>query len=74
MQPTSPITTATLEELGLYNLLTRVALGHTDVDAFLLTTLREKGFVGTDAISLTPTGEQTLQGLTVKLGWFYPDM
>lgn len=41
----SPRITGKLEELGLYNLLTRVAQGRPDFDPFVLVTLREKGFV-----------------------------
>jgi len=68
------VSTATLEELGLYNLLTCIARGEADLDPFLLGTLRDKGFVHADLASLTADGEQALQGLTVKLGWFYPDV
>jgi len=70
----SSVSTATLEELGLYNLLTCIARGNTDLDPFLLGTLRDKGFVHADLVSLTDDGAHTLQGLTVKLGWFYPDV
>ena len=68
------ISRGSLEELGLYNVLTRVTLGDTDVDPFLLTTLREKGFVDLDAMSLTEAGAHTLRALTVRLGWFYPEV
>ena len=68
------ISRGSLEELGLYNVLTRVALADPDVDPFLLTTLREKGFVDLDAMSLTEAGMQTLRALTVRLGWFYPEV
>ena len=73
MLPSSPRTTGKLEEIGLYNMLTRIAQGQADVDPFVLVTLREKGFVGTD-MALTDLGTQTLQGLTVQLGWFYPEV
>lgn len=69
-----PESTATLEEIGLYNVLTCIARGHADLDPFLLGTLRDKGFVHADLASLTADGEQTLRGLTVSLGWFYPDV
>lgn len=73
LSPT-PRITGKLEELGLYNLLTRVAQGRPDLDPFVLVTLREKGFVAADSVSLTTLGTQTLQGLTVQLGWFYPEV
>jgi hypothetical protein len=67
------ISSGSLEELGLYNVLTRVALGHADIDPFLLATLREKGFVDLHAMSLTDAGARTLRALTVRMGWFYPE-
>lgn len=67
------VSTATLEDIGLYNLLTRIARGQTDVDPLLLLGLRDKGFVCGDPASLSEAGEQMLQGLTIKFGWFYPD-
>jgi hypothetical protein len=74
MLPSSPRITAKLEEIGLYNMLTRIVQGQSDVDPFVLATLREKGFVGAETLSLTDLGLQTLQGLTVQLGWFYPEV
>ena len=71
--PDVSVSTATLEDIGLYNLLTRIARGDTDVDPLLLLTLRDKGFLAGDVVSLSAAGEQMLQGLTVKLGWFYPE-
>ena len=70
---TSSVSQGSLEELGLYNVLTRVAQGHPDIDPFLLSTLREKGFVQRDAMALTPDGTRTMRALTVRLGWFYPE-
>ena len=67
------VSTASLKDIGLYDILTRVAKGQADVDPFLLVSLREKGFVGLDSLVLTDIGEQALRGLTVQLGWFYPD-
>ena len=67
------VSTASLEDIGLYNLLTRIARGETDVDPLLLLMLQDKGFVARDAVALSETGEQELKGLTVKFGWFYPD-
>ena len=74
MATLQPTTTGKLEEIGLYNLLTRIAQGRTDVDPLVLVTLRDKGFICSDAVSLTDVGVQTLQGLTVQLGWFYPEV
>ena len=71
--PDPSVSTASLEDIGLYNLLTRIAKGQADVDPFLLVSLREKGFIGVDSVVLTDVGEQALRGLTVQLGWFYPD-
>lgn len=70
---TASVSQGSLEEIGLYNVLTRVAQGHVDIDPFLLSTLREKGFVERDAIALTRDGTRTMRALTVRLGWFYPD-
>lgn len=69
----SSVSQGSLEELGLYNVLTRVAQGHVDIDPFLLSALREKGFVQRDAMALTHDGTRTMRALTVRLGWFYPD-
>ena len=70
---TASVSQGSLEELGLYNVLTRVAQGHADIDPFLLATLREKGFVQRDAMALTRDGTRTMRALTVRLGWFYPE-
>lgn len=70
---TASVSQGSLEEIGLYNVLTRVAQGHVDIDPFLLSTLREKGFVERDAMALTCDGTRTMRALTVRLGWFYPD-
>ena len=67
------VSTATLEDIGLYNLLTRIARGQADVDPLLLLMLQDKGLVLGDAVALSDAGEQALQELTVKFGWFYPD-
>lgn len=69
----SSVSQGSLEELGLYNVLTRVAQGHVDIDPFLLSALREKGFVQRDAMALTHDGTRTMRALTVRLGWFYPE-
>jgi hypothetical protein len=74
MTPNASISRGSLEELGLYNVLTRVAVGDADVDPFLLATLREKGFVALDAMSLTEAGLHTLKALTIRMGWFYPEL
>lgn len=72
--PTTPLSTGTLEQIGLYNLLSRIAKGHTDVDTFLLTTLHERGLIDFNTVTLTHEGELELQSLAVTLGWFYPDI
>ena len=74
VQPSLSIpSTSHLEEVGLYNVLTHIAKGQSDVDPFLLTTLREKGLVSFESAELTDSGWEALQALTVQLGWFYPD-
>jgi hypothetical protein len=64
---------ASLEEIGLYNVLTSIAQGQGNVEPFLLATLREKGLVTLDDVALTVVGVQTLKALTIRLGWFYPE-
>ena len=70
--PPLPVNTATLEEIGLYNLLTRVSMGRPDMDPFLLVTLQEKGLVAPDSLALSEAGAQRLQDLIVKFGASYP--
>lgn len=72
MMSSSPLTTAKLAEIGLYNLLTRIAQGHVDVDPFLLASLREKGFIDLTSVALTDAGADELRSLAAQLGWFRP--
>ena len=69
----SPRTTGSLEEIGLYNLLNRVARGDATVDDFLLHNLRLRGFVELDALALSEAGCEMLRALAIQLGWFFPD-
>ncbi|HSR64939.1 MAG TPA: hypothetical protein VLM17_04955 [Xanthomonadaceae bacterium] len=72
-EPTHPRTTGALEEIGLYNLLNRVARGQQDIDLFVLTALRQRGFLDADRLALSESGRDELKRLAVCLGWFYPD-
>lgn len=71
--PSALNSTASLEEIGLYNVLTCIAKAQGNVEPFLLATLREKGLVTLDDVALTVVGVHTLKALTIRLGWFYPE-
>lgn len=72
IEPSHPRSTGALEEIGLYNLLNRIARGDASVDGFLLEGLRQRGYVESHGI-LTDDGKDELMRLAVRLGWFYPD-
>lgn len=71
--PSYPRKTAGLEEIGLYNLLNRVARGGANIDELLLHNLRRQGYVESESQTLTVVGRDKLRALATLLGWFYPE-
>lgn len=73
-QPINPRSTGDLEQIGLYNVLNRVARGDGDIDSLVLITLRQRGLVDPQGLQLTQLGEAELMRLAQELGWFFPEV